>query len=365
MKKTRYIHILNGSQYVCLREKEIYSGEWECDKNTDICIAPGERFLECLLMSDVRKIDYPLSVKYYFENNVPLFSNDDQGILYSTISNIIKNFSKDKGGEHYYFDTIKDNLNVNAIYRHKFNDIKFKGYNYLQKDLINLFSLDSKMPKQFMFINEFGIYIVENKTTKINLFLETKKSIENTIRVKNYFLCDFLNEEISQIVDSIFQELFVENKKNECMVRDNLIFISDDDFNYFEKVLANEIYENLLSFENKYQEIVLLEMMVSRQGQNILSNETSKFNIKQIDLIKLLDVLCDYRKLNISMSNSLKENLKEYGFQFCYANYDFIKKNRFLLNKEKTEYKKRLDRVQKKLNEVEIFNLKEKEKIEV
>ena len=139
MKKTRYIHVLNGSQYLRLKEKELYNGEWECEENVNVSIAPGERFLESLFMEDIRKIRHPLAVKYYFENNNPLFSNDDQRILYSTISNIIKNFSKDEDGEHYYYDTLMHNLNVNPICGRKFNNIKLKGYNFLHKDLINLF----------------------------------------------------------------------------------------------------------------------------------------------------------------------------------------------------------------------------------
>ena len=364
MKKNRYIHILNGLYYIGIKETGFHNDDWVEESSSSIFVTSGKLFRSCVFASDVKKIDYPLSTNYYFDNTMPLFSDENQNIIYSTICNIIQSFTTDKEGEHYYFDTIMNRMDLDFINNFDFRGIKVKGYNYLQYDLINLFSLDQRFPKQFLVINEIGVCYTDKNEVKVNMFPSTKKSIEKSIRDKNYFLCYFLESEIFEIVQGIFQELFSTNRKNECIVRDTLIYIDDEDYQVFESELMREIYENLLKFENKFNEIVLLDFMLTKKGKSILSSSFNKLEVKQINIFKFLDILCDYRKLNISVSKSVYKNAKKHPFSYYACDYEFIKKNMYLLNQEKTEYKKRLERMLLKLSSVNDFYFVDK-KIEV
>ena len=176
-------------------------------------------------------------------------------------------------------------------------------------------------------------------------------------------LSKYSKEVIDKIVEAILLETISSDKKKDCIIQDTLIHLEDSDYSDFEKEISDEMFESINEFLEKHKDGFIVDFIFDDKANSIFKNVLKKINFDQkkfLDLIRIMDIFLDYRKLNYNLSKLLYKNSgKKYGFKIMTTDENFIKKNAYLKNVEKTEYRNRLKRIIERLKAIELFYGKE------
>ena len=363
MKKNKKVYIFSGYHLISGIIKSDIS-----DKLGDItcCIhyfEIGDNFDNYRCMSEPKKIQYPSSISSYYENKVPVFEENVKFQSHSTLLGILNNkiMESEQNDEVYFFDCMLNQFDYDFINR-RANDKRYKGYFNLLIETYNLLLSLHEQHIPIFHINDSSYSLTYKGEQNTYDFPLARNLIENKIRTKNYFLSNFTDEQVKNVVDSILEETLADNRINECIIQDTLIYISEDDYLGIEKKIEDELVESLKKFNEKYKKIICLFMVVHKKLKSIFTKiiqEKNELDMEYIDLEIICESICDYRRLNISCCNSVFKNTLEKKYEFIPVFEEYIKRHPYLTNKEKTDYRNRLKRIIDKLKGKKIYMTKE------
>ena len=370
MKKNRKAWFFNGLYIVTVTENGLVDDlvkneEKYTIEGNKIYVTIGDDFGDTSFGNVFKQINYPTSINCYYNDSLPFYDEQTgwgRHVTLATLINTILEKKEETNIEHYFFDCIPETYDYEFMTK-RFDEKGVKGYFGLQLELADMLFLIDGKERPFFFINEVLLTEFTRKKCTVNYYSKSRVLIEKRIRDKNYFLSKYSKEVIDKIVEAILLETISSDKKKDCIIQDTLIHLEDSDYSDFEKEISDEMFESINEFLEKHKDGFIVDFIFGDKANSIFKNVLKKINFDQkkfLDLIRIMDIFLDYRKLNYNLSKLLYKNSgKKYGFKIMTTDENFIKKNAYLKNVEKTEYRNRLKRIIERLKAIELFYGKE------
>lgn len=378
MKKNRNTFFFNGRDVIIIKEKSNQEKPYDLEVK-EMFFQIGDEFKQSGVGNSLRKIYYPTSIHYYFDDTLPMFDEEQRWIPHSSFINAINYYvdgeENKKDTEYYYFDCVPSGIDYHYI-TNSISKKGKKGCDLLQKELIELIGLLGDKEKTLLFFNELLISKIDSKGLEVHFYPSTRKVIEEDIRNKNYFLSKYKQEQIDKIVDAVIEEIVSSKRDNECIFQDTLILITDEMYRRYEEELKNEMHKLIIDFYSNNKDVVLMDFIFSKTINKMFIDVIDSINeieFKFVNILNVLDVLLDYRKLKLSVSSAIYNNSnKTLPYRLLGVDDEFIRKNAYIKNVEKTDFRNRLKRIIDKLSRVnmcfgkeELLLVKEPEQEEV